>query len=219
LEETVASSLERIASLEAGPPLPPSNDSSGNGSSSYEFPPKGQRRTVVFGMWNKDTPREDIVKDLKTFVPEADHQLVDKNGWITPAKFSNKGKIRFETVPNMWSWIDQHKGQMFKDGYIWWSVDKPLDERNAAKKVGIAIGTLKDYVISREGAQNENDLKARVPADYDNNFVMLRSSVDSRAVRILEKPRGEALWARAVDAPELAGFDWAASLAKINAGA
>jgi hypothetical protein len=212
----LASLEEKVASLESGPrSAPPPTDDSG--ASSSQFPPKGQRRTVVFCFWPKDTPRDDIVKDLETFVP--DHELVENDGFFAPARFCNKGKIRFKTVSRMWVWIKQHKGQKFMGGEVWWAIDKPLEERNEAKKVGLAIQVLKDYVVAREGAQSEDALKARVPADWDNCFVMLKSSPDARAVRILEKPRGEVLWTKADDSPDLVGFDWVASLAKINAGA
>jgi hypothetical protein len=120
-------------------------------------------------------------------------------------------------VSKMWAWIKAHKGQKFKDESIWWAIDKPMNERLASKKVTAAVKTLKDYVVAREGAQTDEALRSRVPADYDNSFVMLKASAESRAVRILELPRGEDLWARAQNAPDLVGFDWVASLATINA--
>ena len=178
------------------------------------FPPKGQRRTVVFCFWPADTPREDIVADLKTFV--SDHDLVDPDGFFAPARFCNKGKIRFRTVAKMWHWIKSNKGSKFKGDQIWWAIDKPMAERLASKKVTAAVRLVKEYLVSKEGVLGEEVLRSRVPADYDNSIVLCKPTPEARAVRVLELPRGESLWVRVQDSPELIGFDWVAALAAIN---
>ena len=182
---------------------------------SNEFPPKGQRRTVVFCFWPDDTPREDIVADLKSFV--TDHDLVDPDGFFAPARFCNKGKIKFRSVSKMWQWIKANKGTKFKGDSIWWAIDKPKSERLASKKVTAAVKLVREYLVSQEASLDDEVLKSRVPADYDNSFVMLKPMPTSRAIRVLGFPRGETLWARAANAPDLAGFDWVAALATINA--
>lgn len=182
-----------------------------------DYPPKSQRRTVVFCFWPNDTPKEEIVEDLKTFVEQ--HTLVDPDGFFAPARFCNRVKIRFSSPANMWKWVTAHKGKKFKGETLWWAIDKPLEEMNEAKKVRAAIKVLKDFAVSIEGELDDEVLEKRVPADYDIHFVMLKATVEARAVRIFDKPRGEHMWVWAAGAPELAGMDWVRALATINAGA
>ena len=118
----------------------------------------------------------------------------------------------------MWKWILAHKGQKFKNESIWWAIDKPMEERLEAKKVGRAIQAVKNYLVQKEGQLSEDDLKKRILADWDNYFVLLRMTAESKAQSIMEKPRGQNLWTRAEGSPNLEGFDWEAPLASINAG-
>ena len=205
---------QEVASLKANGGAPPPLPSTGDVPDSNKFPPKGQRRTVVFCFWPGDTPRDDIVADLRKFAP--DPSAVDEDGYYTPARFCNKGKIRFKSVSKMWAWIKAHKGVKFNDDTVWWAIDKPQHERLASKKVSKAVSLVKEYIVEREGTMSDESLRNRVPADYDNGFVMFKASAAAKAVRILELPRGETLWAKSSNAPELVGFDWAAALAAIN---
>ena len=220
VKSTVENQGDRISSLEqemaalkthGAAPSPSFADPN---PTEHVFPPKGQRRTVVFCFWPSDTPREDIVVDLKQFV--SDHDLVDPDGFFAPARFCNKGKVRFRSVAKMWQWIKANKGSKFKDGQIWWAIDKPMAERLASKKVTAAVRLVKEYLVSKEGVLAEDVLRSRVPADYDNSFVLCKPSPDARAVRVLELPRGETMWVRSKDSPDLPSFDWTAALAAIN---
>ena len=213
---------EELAKLKRDglPPTPSAGGTAASSSDNGGLVPKSHRRTILFAFWPKDTPREEIVSDLKTF--DIEPGSVDPiEGFFAPSRFCNKGKVKFINPGAMWRWVKEHKGAKFKDagaGPIWWTVDKPEEERNAAKKVSIAIRKLKEYVTAREGETSEADLALRVPADYDNNFVLLKATPEGRAVRILEKPKGETLWRRAEGAPDLENFDWMAALSEINSG-
>ena len=95
-------------------------------------------------MFEDDTPREGIIEALKSFVTV--HSTV--KDWIVPSKYSNKGKIKFVTPKAMQAWVMAHAGKKIEalgKNDIWWSVDKPFQERQLGKKIGFVLRKVKEF--------------------------------------------------------------------------
>ncbi len=110
------------------------------------YPPPRLRKTIIFGKFEEDTPREEIQNYLKTYVQI--HSTVKE--WIVPGRYANKGKVEFVTPKAMWAWVTANAGKKFDahgdTGTIWWSVDTPYEERALGKKVGFVLKKVNKYL-------------------------------------------------------------------------
>ncbi len=169
-----------------GGPLVEGNADFGNGGGGRVYPPPNLRKTVIFGMFDADTPREEIVDFMKEYV--TCHATV--KDWIVPAKYCDKGKVEFTTPKAMWAWIMSKVGQKFAAqgrNDIWFSVDKPFDERQLGKKIGTIMKAAKNYVKDKHKIEDPKVMKKWVDGDSNKGFVYLRNLETGRMVKAAKK--------------------------------
>ena len=88
----------------------------------------------------------------------------------------------------MWAWIKTHPGQKFaaqgRDD-IFFSVDKPLEERIYGKKVGHCMRESKVYFTGKLGEVSKEVMKKHV--DISNEFLMLQDPVTQKMRKAAKK--------------------------------
>ena len=102
----------------------------------------GNRSTLIFGGFPRDTCRADLEQALREFVNG--HEGILRVGSL--GKYGNTGRVNFKCNKTMWNFILANKGGKKFDyegaeGTIWFTIEKTENGRIIAKKVGYLVKT------------------------------------------------------------------------------
>ena len=179
------------------------------------YPPPWLRKTVIIGMFDEDTPRDDIINAMKAMV-NAPTTVKD---YIVPGgKYSNKGKVEFTTPKTMWAWVTANAGKklVHEGKELWFAVDKPLEERIWGKRVGKVVTEMRGF-YERRGDVPAGDrvaLKKFVDPDNRRGSIFLWNPDTSKMQKAVNKKEDHFL--EKVWQPALEGLDLEAIVGQAN---
>ena len=169
--------------VEAGPaPMPVESGEAASSSHLFApYPPPYLRKTIIIGLFEECTPQDDIISALKTLVGSP----TSVKDYIVPGgKCSDKGKVEFNTPKAMWVWVKANAGKKldYNGRELWFSVDKPFEERLLGKKIGKVMTEMRGFHERRNDIAlgDRVALKKFVEADNNRGFIYLFDPVTKK---------------------------------------
>ena len=122
-------------------------------------------KTLVFGGFGRDTPRQDITKFIDQNIKSSDYTGVDE---IYAYAFGSIGFVRFTNKNDMWKFLNEYRNRgkaLCCDREIWASISRSPEER----KKGAILSKYKKMLIEATIAD-----AADIQVDYRNGIIQVK---------------------------------------------
>jgi hypothetical protein len=192
LETSLSAHASGISGLRGGAdPFP--DYRAGLGRSNFIHPK--DRCTLYVGGFPADTPQDTIIAACRyAFRSVIAHLRNDPNGITVPYNRCNFAFINFALPSKMWEFVKKHKNEKLATSEasgclkVWFSVDKPLAERNENKRVTQAARELKNAIAHALQISPENQtVTDRVEACYRRKVIFYVNDAQAHTQRIYER--------------------------------
>ena len=194
-------------------------------------PRVGDRKTIIFGGFPRDTGRGDIEATLRGIVTGFEGvERVTSMG-----RYSTCGRISFEDNNLMWGFIKGNKRKKYDfDGVkdvLWLSVEKTYDERLKTPRVSYLVNKLVEFLTEKHKIP-PLEARKRVDGDYNRGCIMFLTAavievgedgvdnitIKKKQQRIIDSKNGDRYFAKdeARELVDLKDFDWDEAISHVN---
>lgn len=166
------------------------------------FVPPRDRCTLYCGGFPGDAPKDIIETGLRyAFRNVLAFLRSDPRGIVVPFARCNFGYVHFVSPDAMWKFIREHKGQMLKTAEqepctrVWFSVDRPVEERNISKQVTQGIRELRAVLAAARGCDpSDGQLDVWVEGCYRRKIIYYTDDRAGTTQRVFELNKTTGQW-------------------------